>query len=527
MSVGLVSQTKVAVIVRGINSLLHGAQQHGLQHRRVGPPMNLFGQFGIVFSGWFFTAAQTQADQAQIVAQILQLLFSRPLMHPIQGFVPVLLQEISGTNVGRQHALFNQAVRVVAHNRHDAFDLARVVEDHLGFHRIELDRPALAARRKQHLEQRVQGLDLRQHRAVASLLNPLPNLVISQPRLGQHHRWIELIALDHTLGVDLHIADHAHSLHIRIQRADPVGQGLRQHRNDAARKIDRSTAIKRFLIQSVAGLYVKADVGNRHDQTEALALLLRIHGIIEVARGFTVYRHQGQITQVDSILGPIFLTHLFRCRLCLRQRCLRELMRQIVLTQRDLDFHSGIGVITQHFHYLANRLTVGIRILKDFHHDYLAVLGTRLSTRLNQNVMVDAAVFRRHHPHAPDTVDAADQPRHHMIQHLYDLAFLPASAIKAGRADHHPIAMHRFFHFPLGQENISALAFTFIRDGKTVAIAVTGHFALDQVQLLSDADCAFAIDDDFAVSLHCPQATFEINRFSSRNRQHARQFIRK
>ena len=82
---------------------------------------------------------------------------------------------------------------------------------------------------------------------------------------------------------------------MRIERAQPVGELLRQHRNHTTREINRGTALKRIDIQGVVGFDVMTDVGNGDDQTVALRAAdldwLAIDGVIKVARIFTINRH--------------------------------------------------------------------------------------------------------------------------------------------------------------------------------------------------------------------------------------------
>ena len=73
-------------------------------------------------------------------------------MHSIQDRVLTLAKKAGGTHVGGQHALLNQAVRVVACHRHDTINLSLVGKDHLGLDRLEVDRAAPLARAKQGLE---------------------------------------------------------------------------------------------------------------------------------------------------------------------------------------------------------------------------------------------------------------------------------------------------------------------------------------------------------------------------------------
>jgi hypothetical protein len=92
---------------------------------------------------------------------------------------------------------------------------------------------------------------------------------------------------------------------------------LRQHRQDAARKVDRSRALARFAVERGAGPYVVADVGDGDDQAEAAGVRLGKDGVVEVARVLAVDRDERQRAQVLAA-GPGGGVHLAaeRARLC-------------------------------------------------------------------------------------------------------------------------------------------------------------------------------------------------------------------
>ena len=74
----------------------------------------------------------------------------------------LLVQKIRGADIGREHALLDDAVGVVAADRDDARDLALVVEDHLRLDRLEIDGAACRARLHQHTIERIQVPEMRQ-----------------------------------------------------------------------------------------------------------------------------------------------------------------------------------------------------------------------------------------------------------------------------------------------------------------------------------------------------------------------------
>ena len=190
-----------------------------------------------------------------------------------------------------------------------------------------------------------------------------------------HHRWIEAIFFDIAAAADMHVAHHAQAIHMRIQRAQAVGQFFRQHRDHAARKIHRVAAQNRLAIQRVTGLHIVADIGNRHHQPVAAFFRRAIHRIVEIARGLAVDGDQRQVADVFAP-RPICGSNDRRNRFGLAFHILGKLIRQIMLAQRDLDLHAGIGIVAQHLDDAADRLRVFVGLLHDLQHHHLPGLGS-------------------------------------------------------------------------------------------------------------------------------------------------------
>ena len=143
---------------------------------------------------------------------------------------------------------------------------------------------------------------------------------------------------------------------IRVQRTQAVGEFLRQHRDDAAREVDRGRALVGVFIQRLTRLDVVADVGDCHQQPPAVkrrlaaATLKRlaVDRVVKVARVFAVDGDQRDIAQVDAMFA-VDRPQLVGQRRSLGQRLGRKAMRHFVLAHRDLDLHAGVVDLTQHF----------------------------------------------------------------------------------------------------------------------------------------------------------------------------------
>ena len=198
-------------------------------------------------------------------------------MHAVERRVLVPREELRRAHVRRKHALLDQLVGVVAHHGHDADDLALDVELELHFDAVEIDRAARFAGALQRVEQRVEIGEpgqqrLRRARRARGIRQPAPHLRVGEPRARVHHGRVELVLRDPALGGHVHVADHAEPVDIRLERAELVRQRLGQHRDHAAREIDRRAALARVAVQRIAVLHVMRDVGDRDDQPEPLAL---------------------------------------------------------------------------------------------------------------------------------------------------------------------------------------------------------------------------------------------------------------
>ena len=125
----------------------------------------------------------------------------------------------------------------------------------------------------------------------------------------------------------------------------------------------------------------------------------------------------------------------------------------------------------------------------------------------NQDVLVDAAVFRHHEADAVLVVVAADDERVGVLQHLDDLAFAPAALVEAGVAAPAPgrRAAPGAFPWATGTEIVAAV----VRHDEAEAIRMAFDAAPDQVQLVRQAELALAVEHDLAVALHRVQAALK------------------
>ena len=157
-----------------------------------------------------------------------------------------------------------------------------------------------AVQRADHaLEQRRRDLV---GRAVGRRLHPL----VGEPGARAHQRALEAVPELAPAPVDPQVHREAGAVLARAQRAQAVGQRLRQHRQHPVGEVDRVGAPPGFQVQRIAGAHVVGDVRDRHDQMPAagigrVGIGLGVHRIVEVARVRAVDRDQRQRAQVDAL----------------------------------------------------------------------------------------------------------------------------------------------------------------------------------------------------------------------------------
>ena len=233
-------------------------------------------------------------------------------MHTEKARLPPLGDEVCAADVGGQHGLLNQAVRLGARARHDLLDAAVVVADDLCLRGLEVHRTTLLARCQQrpvHVGQVDQVLH--------ALLTPLclwatrigqdgRHLGIGEARMAVHDGGVKLVGRDFALAADQHVADHAQAINLWVERTQAVAELLRQHRDDAARKVHAGGAVVGVHINRAACLHVMAHVSNGHQQAPAFAAPhlggLAVDRVIEVAGIFPVDGDERDVGEVHAAL---------------------------------------------------------------------------------------------------------------------------------------------------------------------------------------------------------------------------------
>ena len=312
------------------------------------------------------------------------------------------------------------------------------------------------------------------------------HLGVGEAGVAEHHGRIELVGADVAVLGHQHVADHAQALHVRVQRAQAVGQLLRQHRNHASREVNAGGAVVGVDVNGRAGFHVGTDVGNRDQQAPALEGgfataefgRLAVDGIVKIARVFAVDGDQGHVGQVDAVF-LVLRPHLVRQGPRLRHAFGAEFMRHAIFAHGNFDFHAGVVNLAQHFLDSAHRLAVERRRLGQFDNDHLARLAQAGCALGNQYVLAIALVFGRQQPDAAFLQQTTDDGMDRTLDDLHHAPFGPALAIRAHNAHLDAILVHRGAHF-IGRQVDVRLAI--VPNHIAVAVTVTLDGPVDFIQ---------------------------------------------
>jgi hypothetical protein len=130
------------------------------------------------------------------------------------------------------------------------------------------------------------------------------HLLVGQPRPALDQGPHEPPALELALAIENQLDRDAGAILVRLQRAEAVGERLRQHRDDAVGKIDRVAALQRLAVERVARLDVVGHVGDRDDGAKATirqGLRIGPDRIVEIAGVGTVDGHEIEVAEIDPV----------------------------------------------------------------------------------------------------------------------------------------------------------------------------------------------------------------------------------
>ena len=228
MRISRVGQPKVAAVHGRVDGLLHGPEQHGVNLQGVRPVFGGECNLLKLARSRIVTDGHAKPQRLQVVAQHVFFLGRRAFMHTKQTNMFAVSDEICRANIRSQHGFFNQAVRDIARARYYFFNPSRFVANNLGFCGFKIHRTTNATLLEQCLVDVVQVQQMRNQRFGLSSLGAAGvgqngcDVGIGKTGMAEHHCRIKLISVHFTFGVNQHVANHAQTFNIRIERAQPV-----------------------------------------------------------------------------------------------------------------------------------------------------------------------------------------------------------------------------------------------------------------------------------------------------------------
>ena len=372
-------------------------------------------------------------------------------MHAIKTGNPVLANVLGGLHVSRDHAFFDQAVRIVARHSTDTFYGSIFAYVNTRLWNIELDSSPFAAIAGKQSINFVQVtnviLHLFGHGRLLVAGQEVGNLGVGQASPGFHDRFIKFRARDLAVFVHAHLTDHAEPLDLGIQRAETVRQHLRQHGYDTIGEVHRRTASDRLLVDGRPDLDVVADIGYGDQEPEAFAGRLGIYSVIEITGVCTIDRDQVDITKIDAAF-------LCRCRHLLAKVIslfadrLRPVGRYAVRMNRYVCRNALVIGCPDHLGNLAGRLLPLRRIIENPRDDDVSVLCLAGPALADQDAMREPGIVRNDHADSTfanelscDLFDAA-------FEDLDEIALRTTAPVLPDDPHSNTIPMEKRTHFP-------------------------------------------------------------------------------
>ena len=232
-------------------------------------------------------------------------------MHAIDQRQRFLLQRFGGSNVGKDHELFDELVRIEPLGDDHAIDRAVCLEKNFSLGNVEVERIAFVARA---LHQRIGCVERLQNRhenraggVIGAAVDRGLRLRVIQLRGRAHQHTMKRVTLLAAVWADHHPNGERASRLARHQRTQIVRDALRKHRHDAVGEIDRIAADQRVAIERRPRPYIKRDIRDRNADDEAaligwVLIRLGIDGVVMVLRIRRIDRHQRHVTPVLAAL---------------------------------------------------------------------------------------------------------------------------------------------------------------------------------------------------------------------------------
>ena len=289
--------------------------------------------------------------------------------------------EIAGDGAVRgEHELFDDAVRDVAFAAHDIGHALLGVEfdDRLG--EIEIDRAVLVAAGVQQQSKLLHVEEVRHESGVAPghlgvAFEDFVDVGVGHALNGADHTRGEA-GFAHTAGgVEFHQRAHDQTVLAGIQRTDAVRENFREHGDGAVGEVDRCPAQARLAVERLHGANVMRHVSDVDGEMPAGGAAFHVDGVVEIARGFAVDGHNGQVAKVRAGSGLAWVHGMSRALSFFKDLRVED-VGQVVFADDDFGVHTKIARASEDFHDAARGARPAARVAHDLGiHDGAVELG--------------------------------------------------------------------------------------------------------------------------------------------------------
>ena len=169
----------------------------------------------------------------------------------------------------------------------------------------------------------------------------------------------------------------------------------------------------------------------------------------------------------------------------------------------DIDFQARVHVVAENLDNTALGPQLAGGKVGDLGRDDLAGDRLALLPGRNQYLVVDSAVFGDDIADTALLLVAADDIPVRALQHFNDLALLAPAPVDARHPHQHLVAVEDEIH--LAGTEVDILLTRRDGDGKTIAVAMPLHLAMQQVHLVHEAVIPAPVDHQLAIALHGAQ----------------------
>ena len=208
--------------------------------------------------------------------------------------------------------------------------------------------------------------------------------------------------------VQLH--DHAQRQAVfpRVQRADPVRERLRQHRDHSVGEIDGGAAAQRFPVQLRALLDIVRYVRDVNAQRVPVWMLRQRNRVVEILRVRTVDRHQLPVPEVSPAF-EVTVQHMIRASLRLPQLLLRKFHREVLASGDGENIHPrGVGR-PEYLPDRSDRIRMSSSsVIRDLRQYLVSVLRAVPRLVRNQHGPVQLQIVRDHEHHVTVPLRGSD-----------------------------------------------------------------------------------------------------------------------